>query len=168
MGAEGQAVFQFLNYTHSSSPPPWLLFNWDTLFAFRFFFSLMKVSVFQSRCLPLAFRSWLLPARAREPLSTVTLSYFPYFSSHSVMKLFPNMDFLFQMLNLATFIFFTFLSFCFCHIGRSRRHYNDEYRINGPPCDVVCEGQWKSEFHVSFFFFFSVRVTEPSFSVQFS
>uniref|UniRef100_A0A8R1HQ70 Uncharacterized protein n=1 Tax=Caenorhabditis japonica TaxID=281687 RepID=A0A8R1HQ70_CAEJA len=54
------------------------------------------------------------------------------------------------MLNFATFIFFTIISFCLCHIGRSRRHFSDEYRISTPACDVVCEGQWKSEFHVNF------------------
>ncbi|CAI2357380.1 unnamed protein product [Caenorhabditis sp. 36 PRJEB53466] len=54
------------------------------------------------------------------------------------------------MLSFTTFFFVTIFSFCIGHIGRARRNFHEDYRISTPACDVVCEGQWKSEFHANF------------------
>ncbi|EGT53037.1 hypothetical protein CAEBREN_30341 [Caenorhabditis brenneri] len=55
------------------------------------------------------------------------------------------------MINIITYILLAIVCFGYCHKSRPKRHFSsEEYRINTPSCDVVCEGQWKSEFHANF------------------
>ncbi|CAB3399754.1 unnamed protein product [Caenorhabditis bovis] len=35
-------------------------------------------------------------------------------------------------------------------MSRARRSYFEDFRPNSPACEVVCEAQWKSEFHLNF------------------